>query len=81
MSKKRRNSLLRRVYVSNVEIKQTNNKAIITLYIINTERKRMMYRYFKKEVLKKIKIFLNQLIIYLTKEIHVSSNSKINIKI
>jgi len=81
MSKRRRNSLLRRIYLSNVEIKQTNNKAIITLYIINTERKRMIYRYFKKEVLKKIKIFLNQLIIYLTKEIYVSNNNKINIKI
>jgi hypothetical protein len=81
MSKKRRVSLLRRIYVSNVEIKQTNNKAIITLYIINTERKRMISRYFKKEVLRKIKIFLNQFIIFLTKEIYVSNNYKINIQI
>jgi hypothetical protein len=81
MSKKRRVSLLRRIYVSNIEIKQTNNKAIITLYIINTERKRMITRYFKKEVLKKIKIFLNQFIMFLTKEIYISKNSKINIKI
>jgi hypothetical protein len=81
MSKKRRVSLLRRIYVSNIEIKQTNNKAIITLYIINTERKRMITRYFKKEVLKKIKIFLNQFIMFLTKEIYISNNNKINIKI
>jgi len=81
MSKKRRVSLLRRIYVSNIEIKQTNNKAIITLYIINTERKRMITRYFKKEVLKKIKIFLNQFIMFLTKEIYISNNYKINIKI
>jgi len=81
MSKIRRVSLLRRIYVSNVEIKQTNNKAIITLYIINTERKRMISRYFKLEVLKKINIFFNQLIIFLTKEIYISNNNKINIKI
>jgi hypothetical protein len=81
MSKKRRVSLLRRIYVSNIEIKQTNNKAIITLYIINTERKRMITRYFKKEILKKIKIFLNQFIMFLTKEIYISNNNKINIKI
>jgi hypothetical protein len=81
MSKKRRVSLLRRIYVSNIEIKQTNNKAIITLYIINTERKRMITRYFKKEVLNKIKIFLNQFIVFLTKEIYISNNYKINLKI
>jgi hypothetical protein len=81
MSKKRRVSLLRRIYVSNIEIKQTNNKAIITLYIINTERKRMITRYFKKEVLKKINFFLNQFIMFLTKEIYISNNYKINIKI
>ena len=81
MSKTRRASLLRRIYVSNVEIKQTNNKAIITLYIINTERKRMISRYFKLEVLKKIIIFFNQLTKFLTKEIYISNNNKINIKI
>lgn len=81
MSKKRRVSLLRRIYVSNVEIKQNNNKAIITLYIINTERKRMITRYFKKEVLKKIKIFLNQIIVFLIKEIYVSNNNILNLKI
>jgi hypothetical protein len=45
MSLKRRNSLLRRIYVSNIEIKHTNNKAIITLYVINTQKKTLHKRY------------------------------------
>lgn len=45
MSLKRRNSLLRRIYVSNIEIKHTNNKAIITLYVINTQKKTLDKRY------------------------------------
>jgi hypothetical protein len=81
MSNKRRISLLRRIYVSNVEIKQTNNKAIITLYIVNTERNRMMSRYLKIETLKNIKIFLNQFITFFSKEIYLSDNNKINIQI
>ena len=47
MSTKRRYSLLRRIHVSNIEIKQTNNKAIITLYIINTEKNRLYSRYIE----------------------------------
>jgi len=81
MSKTRRNLLLRRIYVSNIEIKMNNNKAIITLYIINTERKRMISRYLNKEIFKKLTIFLNQLIIPLIKELYISTNNEINIKI
>jgi hypothetical protein len=36
---KRRRNYLRRIYVSNAEIKHTNNKAIITLYTVNREKK------------------------------------------
>jgi hypothetical protein len=36
--RKRRN-LLRRIFVSNAEIKYTNNKAVITLYIVNREKR------------------------------------------
>lgn len=81
MSKKRRILLLRRIYVSDIEIKHSNNKAIISLYILNTERKRMVSRYLNLEIFKKIKIFLNQLIMYLTKEIYISNNIKINLKL
>jgi TRAP-type mannitol/chloroaromatic compound transport system substrate-binding protein len=43
---KRRN-FLRRIYVSNAEIKHTNNKAVITLYTINREKKILKKKYFK----------------------------------
>lgn len=36
--KKRRN-LLRRIFVSDAEIKYTNNKAVITLYVVNREKR------------------------------------------
>lgn len=49
MSLKRRHSLLRRVYVSNAEIKHTNNKVIITLYVLNTQKKVLYKRYMKSK--------------------------------
>ena len=50
MSLKRRNSLLRRIYVSNIEIKHTNNKAIITLYVINVQNNTLRERYKKSKL-------------------------------
>nr|YP_010893080.1 ribosomal protein S3 [Paraisaria heteropoda]WJR82518.1 ribosomal protein S3 [Paraisaria heteropoda] len=44
---KRRRKILRRIYVSNAEIKHTNNKAIITLYIVNREKKILNKKYLK----------------------------------
>lgn len=44
---KRRRNLLRRIYVSNAEIKHTNNKAIITLYTVNREKKVLREKYLK----------------------------------
>ena len=44
--KKIRN-FLRRIYVSNAEIKHTNNKAIISLYIVNREKKILKKKYIK----------------------------------
>src|SRR5690606_28436347 len=49
MSLKRRHSLLRRIYISDVEIKHTNNKAIITLYVINTQKQTLYKRYIKSK--------------------------------
>lgn len=49
MSLKRRHSLLRRIYVSNAEIKHTNNKVIITLYVLNTQKKILYKRYMKSK--------------------------------
>ncbi len=43
---KRRN-FLRRIYVSNAEIKHTNHKAIITLYTVNREKKILQKKYLK----------------------------------
>nr|YP_010715986.1 ribosomal protein S3 [Paraisaria gracilioides]WDE74384.1 ribosomal protein S3 [Paraisaria gracilioides] len=40
-------NFLRRIYVSNVEIKHTNNKAIISLYIVNREKKILKKKYLK----------------------------------
>ena len=42
---KRRRNLLRRIFVSNTEIKHTNNKAIITLYTINREKNVLKKKY------------------------------------
>jgi hypothetical protein len=44
---KRRRNFLRRIYVSNAEIKHTNNKAIITLFTINREKKLLKKKYLK----------------------------------
>ena len=42
-----RRKFLRRIYVSNAEIKHTNNKAIITLYTVNREKKTLKEKYLK----------------------------------
>nr|UNP23049.1 ribosomal protein S3 [Tolypocladium sp.] len=44
---RRRRNFLRRIYVSNAEIKHTNNKAIITLFIVNREKKILKKKYLK----------------------------------
>lgn len=53
---KRRRNLLRRIHVSNAEIKHTNNKAIITLYTINREKNVLKKKYLKinKKISKKL---------------------------
>ena len=53
MSLKRKRSLLKRIYVSNVEIKHTNNKAIITLYVLNTQKKKLFQQYLKGKAIYK----------------------------
>lgn len=55
-SYKKRRNFLRRIYVSNAEIKHTNNKAIITLYTVNRESKILKAKYLKinKKVSKNI---------------------------
>ena len=44
---KKRREFLRRIYVSNAEIKHTNNKAIITLFTVNREKKVLKKKYLK----------------------------------
>ena len=44
---RRRRTFLRRIYVSNAEIKHTNNKAIITLFTVNREQKVLKRKYLK----------------------------------
>jgi len=44
---RRRRTFLRRIYVSNAEIKHTNNKAIITLFTVNRENKVLKIKYLK----------------------------------
>lgn len=46
---KRRRNLLRRIHVSNAEIKHTNNKAIITLYTLNREKNVLKKKIFKNK--------------------------------
>ena len=45
--RRRKRRFLKRIYVSNAEIKHTNDKAIITLYILNKEKKTLKKKYFK----------------------------------
>nr|UNI91549.1 ribosomal protein S3 [Tolypocladium cylindrosporum] len=44
---RRRRNFLRKIYVSNAEIKHTNNKAIITLFTVNREKKILKKKYLK----------------------------------
>lgn len=44
--KKRRN-FLRKIITSNTEIKHTNNKIIVTLYVLNREKKLLKKKYLK----------------------------------
>nr|QWS06177.1 ribosomal protein S3 [Clonostachys rogersoniana] len=66
----KRRKFLRRIFVSNVEIKHTNNKAKITLYTINREKKILKEKYMK--LYKKISFKLFKDYIYLYKN-HISN--------
>lgn len=63
---KRRRNFLRRIYISNAEIKHTNNKAIITLFNVNREKKILQKKYLK--INKKINTTLIQRYIFFYKE-------------
>jgi hypothetical protein len=62
---KRRRNLLRKIYVSNPDIKYTNNKAIITLFTLNRERNYLLKKYIKTN--KKIQSYLIQRYLFLYK--------------
>lgn len=62
---KRRRNLLRKIYVSNPDIKYTNNKAIITLFTLNRERNFLYKKYIKAN--KKIQSYLIQRYLFLYK--------------
>lgn len=47
ISCKRRRLFLRKIYASNAEIKHVHNKAIITIYTINPEKKRLYKNYLQ----------------------------------
>jgi len=80
-SKKRR-SFLRRIYVSDVEIKYSSNKAIITLYTLNPEKYVLQKRYIKSKIfLNKIKNKIPKIFIYffkLFKNNKIQNLNKIN---
>jgi len=62
---KRRRNLLRKIYVSNPDIKYTNNKAIITLFTLNREKNYLFKKYIKTN--KKIQRFLMERYLFLYK--------------
>lgn len=62
---KRRRNLLRKIYVSNPDIKYTNNKAIITLFTLNREKNYLLKKYIKTN--KKIQSYLMQRYLFLYK--------------
>jgi hypothetical protein len=63
---RRRRRFLRKIFVSTPEIKHTNNKAIITLYVINREKKVLQRKYL--QTTKKINKKLIQHYIFLYKK-------------
>ena len=56
MRLKKRRHFLRRIFVSDIEVKHTNKKAKITLYTVNREKNLLKTKYNK--ILKKINYFL-----------------------
>nr|YP_626445.1 rps-like protein [Metarhizium anisopliae]AAW58815.1 rps-like protein [Metarhizium anisopliae] len=79
---KRRCNFLRRIYVSNVEIKHTNNKVIIILFIVNREKKLLKKKYLK--INKKISknLIKGYFLLYksnINKIYDILSNEKVNI--
>lgn len=48
ISPKTRSLLLKKIYVSKMETKHTNSKAIVTLYTINAEKNNVYQEYFKE---------------------------------
>ncbi len=74
VSLKKRRDFLRKIYISNVEIKHTNNKAIITLFNVNREKKILQKRFIK--INKKINNILIQRYFLLYKN-NVSKISKL----
>jgi hypothetical protein len=56
MRMKKRRQFLRRIFVSDIEVKHTNKKAKITLYTVNREKNLLKTKYNK--ILKKINHFL-----------------------
>lgn len=78
---RRRRKFLKRIYVSNPNIKYTNNKAIISLFTVNKERNYLYKKYIK--INKKIKNHLMKYYILLYKDnimnlYNVLLNKKIN---
>jgi hypothetical protein len=70
LSVRKRRLFFRRIYVSNPEIQYTNNKAIITLYTMNREKKILTKKYLKiNETLSKklIKRYFDLYKTYITK--------------
>lgn len=51
---------MNKIYISNVEIKHTNSKAILTLYAYNREKISLLnkIKFLRKELLKKIKLLI-----------------------
>lgn len=60
---RKRRTFLRKIFVSNVEIKHTNNKAKITLYTVNREKQNLKEKYIK--LYKKLSLKLLERYIYL----------------
>ena len=61
--KKRRN-FLKRIYVSDANIKYTSNKAKITLYTINKEKKALQKKYHKLNTKITLNLFKNYAFLY-----------------
>jgi hypothetical protein len=73
---KRRRNFLRRIFISNAEVKHTNDKMLITFYTINREKNKLKKRYFKINKIINKHILEKFFTLYYSKMRNINNNLK-----